>query len=166
LAKEHPQCNEDSWNNYLTQFNRLESTYNRHATTFNQLLFEHEQRRLLTQTFSESDISLLWQSEGKKDLLESQLNASRLFINKVKQNANLVGKLSIALESNANNWQNISLGCKKERYQVNHIVADWYHTQALELGTQINQLSTQLNALQAQYDNEVATLLRAQNVSN
>lgn len=166
LAKEQPQCNENSWNNNLTQFNRLESTYNRHATTYNQLLNEHKQRRLLTQTFSEPDISLLWQSESKKALLKNQLNAARLFVNKVKENANLVRKLSGVLVSNANNWQKIALGCQQEQYQVNQIVADWYHTQALELGSQINQLTTQFDALKAQYDREVATLLRVQNPSN
>ncbi|CAH1556898.1 ATPase [Vibrio rotiferianus] len=166
FAKEQPQCNENSWNNNLTQFNRLESTYNRHATTYNQLLNEHKQRRLLTQTFSEPDISLLWQSESKKALLENQLNAARLFVNKVKENANLVRKLSGVLDSNANNWRKIALGCQQEQYQVNQIVADWYHTQALELGSQINQLTTQFDALKAQYDREVATLLRVQNPSN
>lgn len=50
------QCNPSSWDDNLTQFNRLESNYNQHVKVFNTLLSEHKQRQLLSQTFPQMNL--------------------------------------------------------------------------------------------------------------
>ncbi|MDW2313550.1 ATPase, partial [Vibrio sp. 1075] len=76
LGLANVQCNPSSWNDNLTQFNRLESNYNQHVKVFNTLLSEHKQRQLLSQTFSTDELSLLWRAKYNQNLFQNQLKAS------------------------------------------------------------------------------------------
>ncbi|MDW2133237.1 ATPase, partial [Vibrio sp. 2129(2023)] len=106
------QCNPSSWNDNLTQFNRLESNYNQHVKVFNTLLSEHKQRQLLSQTFSTDELSLLWRAKYNQNLFQNQLKASVQYKEELTQKANELIKLSTESQWAANGWEKLAQSCR------------------------------------------------------
>ncbi|ALR94508.1 ATPase [Vibrio alginolyticus] len=159
------QCNPSSWNDNLTQFNRLESNYNQHVEVFNTLLTEHKQRQLLSETFSLHELVLLWRAKSNQNVFKAQLKASIQYKEELTTKANQLLKLSTQSQWSANGWEILAQKCRESNKTVNQITAEWYNTNALELAEDYKRLSSQYQTLSQVYDKEARALQYAQDVS-
>ncbi|HHX8659630.1 TPA: ATPase [Vibrio diabolicus] len=159
------QCNPSSWNDNLTQFNRLESNYNKHVEVFNALLAEHKQRQLLSQTFSLHELVLLWRARSNQNAFKTQLKASIQYKEELTTKANELIKLSTQSQWSANGWKKLAQKCRESNETANQITAEWYNTNALQLTEDYKRLSSQYQALAQLYDKEARSLQYAQDVS-
>ncbi|HCE2443837.1 TPA: ATPase [Vibrio parahaemolyticus] len=156
------QCNPSSWNDNLTQFNRLESNYNQHVKVFNTLLSEHKQRQLLSQTFSTDELSLLWRAKYNQNLFQNQLKASVQYKEELTQKANELIKLSTESQWAANGWEKLAQSCRHNNETANQISAEWYRENAQQLAKDYKTLSSQFLGLAHLYDKEASALKYAQ----
>ncbi len=158
------QCDHASWNDNLTQFNRLESNYNQYVETFNALLTEHKQRQLLSQTFSPHELTLLWRAQTNQRAFHNQLEASVQYQRELTDKANALAKLSKESTWMANGWEKLADKCEISDEKANQISAEWYQINASELAKDYTQLATQYLGLAQLYAKEASALKYAQNV--
>ncbi len=157
------QCDHASWNDNLTQFNRLESNYNQYVETFNALLTEHKQRQLLSQTFSLHELTLLWRAQNNQRAFQDQLKASIQYHEELTNKAKALAKLSKESIWMANGWRKLAKKCEVSDEKANQITAEWYQVNASQLAKDYTQLETQYLGLARLYDREANALRFAQN---
>ncbi|MBR9786550.1 MAG: ATPase [Vibrionaceae bacterium] len=159
-------CNPSSWEDNLNEFNRLESKYNKHVKVFNALLIEHKQRPLLSKEFSPDELALLWRVKQRRDMLQTQLEASIKYRQELTQKASEITRLSTQSKWSANGWGKLAQSCKMSDNMSNHITADWYHSNANQLAEDFTKLSSLYLGLAAVYDREATELTSAQHKIN
>ncbi|MFN1516924.1 ATPase [Vibrio owensii] len=157
------KCDHASWNDNLTQFNRLESNYNQYVETFNALLTEHKQRQLLSQTFSLHELTLLWRAQNNQRAFQDQLKASIQYHEELTNKAKALAKLSKESIWMANGWRKLAEMCEVSDEKANQITAEWYQVNASQLAKDYTQLETQYLGLARLYDREANALRFAQN---
>ncbi|MGR5133733.1 ATPase [Vibrio alfacsensis] len=160
------QCDHNSWNDNLTQFNQLESNYNQYVTIYNTLLNEHKQRKLLSQTFSLEELTLLWQSQANQNIFRGQLQASIQYRDELRSKAEKLKKLSKESKWTANGWQKLAVLCQKSGATANQVSAEWYRENANLLAEDYTQLALQYAGLAGLYAQEVETLKQTQNITH
>ncbi|EOD9419624.1 ATPase [Vibrio campbellii] len=158
------QCDHASWNDNLTQFNRLESNYNQYVETFNALLTEHKQRQLLSQAFSPHELTLLWRAQINQRAFHNQLEASIQYQRELTDKANTLAKLSKESTWMTNGWEKLADKCEISDEKANQISAEWYQINASQLAKDYTQLATQYLGLAQLYAKEASALKYAQNV--
>ncbi|MDF2155329.1 ATPase [Vibrio sp. CAU 1672] len=159
-------CNESSWNDNLTRFRALESNFNQHAETFNQLLAEHNQRQLLSQEFSQHELVLLWRAQANVNIFKRQLQAAKQYSQQLNTKANEIANLTKLSDSITQTWVEIADHCQRHGSKTNQISAEWYSITTQQLHRDIKQLHAQYLSLALLYDKEADALSDAQHLSN
>lgn len=159
-------CNPSSWNDNLSEFNRLEAKYNKHVKVFNALLMEHKQRPLLSKEFSADELVMLWRVKSRRDMLQTQLEASIKYRQQLTHKASEITKLSAQSTWSANGWEKLAQNCKMADEMSNQITAEWYHGNAIQLAEDYTKLSSLYLGLAEVYDREATALTSAQHKKN
>ena len=155
-----------SWHANLTQFNRLESNYNQHATLFNERLKEHNEHQLFSQTFSMDELVILWQTPSNQVRLKKQLIKSK------KQQQEFVKmwlSIKALMEDSQNiakNWKQVVFFCQQKGSKANEISAHWYLTNTLEILEEYRILARKYLTLANRHGWEVKVINYITNVSN
>ncbi|MDV6252397.1 ATPase [Vibrio sp. EA2] len=159
-------CNPSSWEDNLNEFSRLESKYNKHVKVFNALLVEHKQRPLLSKEFSPDELVMLWRVKSRRDMLQTQLDASIKYRQELTHKAGEITKLSTQSKWSANGWEKLAQSCKVADEMSNQITAEWYHSNATQLAEDYTKLSSLYLGLAAVYDREATALTSAKHKRN
>jgi hypothetical protein len=160
------QCDHASWNDNLTQFNRLESNYNEHANLFNERLREHNEHQLLSQTFSVDELTNLWRTPSNKTMLKKQLLESKEQQQEFIEMSRSINALMHHSQNIAENWKRIVFYCQKGGAKSNEISANWYLTNTLEMQEEFRVLAGKYLTLANQYGKEIEVINYAKNVSD
>lgn len=160
------ECNHISWHHNLTQFNQLESIYNIHVDSYNLLLKQHQQRKLISHHFSLSELNLFWQTPSNREILLGQIDAAIKFGDELIVRSNHLQSLAIQSQHIATRWQRLSDTCETSGSSENATNSTHYHRHAKQLGNDYMQLSTQLRKLADLYYSEASTLQKAKNASH
>ncbi|NOI71909.1 ATPase [Vibrio owensii] len=160
------QCDHASWNDNLTQFNRLESNYNEHANLFNERLREHKEHQLLSQTFSVDELTNLWRTPSNKTMLKKQLLESKEQQQEFIEMSRSINALMHHSQNIAENWKRIVFYCQKGGSKSNEISANWYLTNTLEMQEEFRVLAGKYLTLANQYGKEIEVINYAKNVSD
>lgn len=159
-------CTPSSWNDNLNEFNRLESKYNQHVKVFNALLIEHKQRPLLSKEFSPNELVMLWRVKSRRDMLQTQLDASIQYRKELTQKASEITKLSTQSQWSTNGWEKLAQSCKLSEKMSNQITAEWYQTNANQLAEDYTKLSSLYLGLASVYEREASALTSAKHQRN
>ncbi len=157
------ECNHMSWHHNLTQFNQLESIYNIHVDSYNLLLKQHQQRKLISHHFSLSELNLFWQTPSNREILLGQIDAAVKFGDELIDRSDHLQSLSIQSQRLARQWQHLSDTCEASGSAENATNSGHYYLHSKQLGNDYRQLASRVRKLAELYHSEASALLEAKN---
>lgn len=156
-------CNEQTWNANLKIQRELDSSYNFHASRFNQFLELHQRLPLLSKEFNDDEIKHLWLSNNAsyQQHLEAQIQASMAVVQRIEQEYQAIEPLTVLASKQHKSWLAISRNCQEKSNTINMITSLEYAQLNQALLKDVSVLMGQLNTLKVRYLKEIEVLERS-----
>ncbi|MCL9780835.1 hypothetical protein M9194_05195 [Vibrio sp. S4M6] len=153
-------CQEKSWNLALEEQQQLDDWYNKHASSFNHMLYLHRQKQFLFQDFSPAELEQFWlPHSGSLQLKVNQqiYNANMVVSQLAEEEARLVANLP-EVQNMQQQWEEISEHCNQAKLVRNAITSTHYALSNYKLEKQLNLLINKVSYLKSLYQQEAKLL--------
>lgn len=153
-------CVQTTWNQVLIQQDQLDDWYNKHASSFNNLLYFHRKKIFLHQQFSETELKQIWLAEGTsmQAKLEQQIYNSTMVVSQLMEEESDLKAQRPEVEEMQNIWKSISTHCRQKEQMSNAIASAEYAISNQELEKDLNLLIRKISYLRSLYQQEVEML--------
>ncbi|CAH0536999.1 hypothetical protein [Vibrio marisflavi] len=153
-------CRENSWNQALEKQQQLDDWYNKHASSFNQMLYLHRQKNFLHQQFSITELKQFWLPQnGSLQLKVSQqiYNANMVVSQLQEEETHLRASLPNVQEMQKQ-WEQISSHCDEAKLVRNAITSTHYALSNYKLEKDLTTLINKVGYLKSLYQQEADLL--------
>jgi len=153
-------CQENSWNQALEKQEQLDDWYNKHASSFNQMLYLHRQKNFLYQEFSITELEQFWlPRNGSLQLKVNQqiYNANMVVSQLAAQEHHLRSNLP-DIQNMQKQWEEISTHCNEAKLVRNAITSTQYALSNQTLEKDLNVLINKVGYLKSLYEQEAKIL--------
>ncbi|WP_070966036.1 hypothetical protein [Vibrio sonorensis] len=163
VAAHAEHCDEQHWQNLVSQQHSLDAWYNQHAEAFNRFLTVYKEHKFLHIEFTDHELSSFW-LPGKPQLhkkMQRQIELSDSVFKEIRIEIDRLSQRFPNIEQLQAQWVSISRHCNQAALNVNAISASEYVAFNESLKQDIQLLIDKLWLLQNKYYNEVTALTTA-----